>query len=334
MNIQIFGSYSQQGLYRAIDVFNFPETFPTLTRILSYKYLFQYHERDRRIAPNRQKIINTIKEIVKKNRDNPSYLMELVDILLEYSKKDGDELLNYLRTTQQRATRVEPVKTNGPKGTIYADSQSVHNSSITQTIKTAAKNLCDKYYSPYMGDTEKNKVKEDIRKRLLSHALFCAKEEVLDTVLTRIYSDITKFEGYRAGAVLFSIWNWIGTQGNDELYNRMAEEVFEMHKYCATRILSGLINIIQGFTDDDKFLIKMNLEEQCKSVVYAYLDKKLKECKDERVIDGMYEKDQVFLDFVIEVIDVKREEWETEYGEDFTKYLSANVNKYVQVNIF
>jgi len=52
------------------------------------------------------------------------------------------------------------------------------------------------------------------------------------------------------------------------------------------------------------------------------------------VVDGMYDKDKVFLDFVTESIEEKREEWEKEYGNEFTTFLNVNVNKYVQVNIF
>ena len=72
-----------------------------------------------------------------------------------------------------------------------------------------------------------------------------------------------------------------------------------MHRYCSTRILSGLINSIQGFTTDDNLIIKMSSEEQYKTVIYNYLDKKLKECDDEKVIDGMFDKDQYFLNFIM-----------------------------------
>ena len=164
--------------------------------------------------------------------------------------------------------------------------------------------------------------------------IFADNKQVLDEVLERIFNDNAVFEGYNADVILFSLWNWISKQGNDELYDRVAEELFEMHKYCSTRILSGLINSIQGFTDDENLIIKMSVEEQSKSVIYNYLDKKLKECTDEKILDGMYEKDKFFLDFIKWEVEEKREEWDTEYGEEFTCFINKHVNKYTQTVLY
>ena len=257
MNVQIFKNYTHQGLCRAIDVFNFPTSYPILTRILSYKFLFMHREKDRRLSPTHEMIVDSIKKTVIENR-NSEILMELVDILLEFSKKDGLELLEYLRVSKLQAKKVPP-KIDGPKGTIYADSQSVHNTSITGTIKNAASYLCKKY-SPFLNVTEKDKLKKDIEEKLKENPIFLDSKDILKEVLNRIFVDNTKFEGYNTDTILFSLWNWINTQNNEEIYNRVAEELYEMHKYCPTRILSGLINSIQGFTDDENLIIKMSTE--------------------------------------------------------------------------
>jgi hypothetical protein len=332
MNIQIFKNYSQQGLYRAIDIFNYPNDYPMLSRILGYRFLFQHKDKERRLIPPHNKIVESIKKVVKENNNqqNATVLMELVDILLEFSKKDGLELLEYLRKSKLQAVAKPPPKTNGPIGTIYADSQSVHNSAITKTIKDVAKYLCDNYRPKIINQ----ELKDSIKTKLESNLIFVDNKKILDEVLDRIYNDNAIFEGYNADIILFSLWNWISKQSNDEIYNRVAEELFEMHKYCSTRILSGLINSIQGFTEDDNLIIKMSTEEQCKSVVYNYIDKKIKECKDERVVDGIYDKDKFFLDFVKQIINEKREEWNKEYGKEFTSYVNKNVNKYTQTILY
>lgn len=332
MNIQIFKNYTHQGLCRSLDVFNWPDSYPHLTRVLAYRFLFQHKDKDKRLSPRHSQIVNSIKKMVTDNRySDPSVLMELVDVLLEYSKKDGEELLVYLRRSQLQA-KPAPPKTNGPKGTIYADSQSVHNSSITGTIKQVAKYLCTKF-RPEIRSGEENALKDSIRLKLESNSIFTGNKELLDEVLNRIYNDNALFEGYNVDIVLYSIWNWVSLQINDELYNRIAEELYEMHRYCSTRILSGLINSIQGFTDDENLIIKMSPEEQYKTVIYAYLDKKLKECEDEKVIDGMYDKDQYFLNFIIKSIEEKREEWIKEYTEDFGVYIEKYVNMYTQIKL-
>lgn len=334
MNVQIFKNYTHQGLCRAIDIFNFPTSYPPLTRILGYRFLFMHREKDRRLSPSNEMIIESIKKTVKENKngDDNSILMELVDILLEYSKKDGYELLEYLRTTKLQAKKLPP-KTDGPKGTIYADSQSVHNSAITTTIKTAAKYLCQNY-CPSLNTNIKDKLQKDIENKLKENIIFADCKDILKEVLNRIIVDNTKFEGYGTDIILFSLWNWIGQQKNEELYNRIAEEIYEMHKYCPTRILSGLINSIQGFTTDENLIIKMSEDEQCKSVLYGYLDKILKECKDDKVIDGMYEKDKYFLDFVKKSVDTKKIEWQKEYGNDFITNINKHANIYTQSKIF
>jgi len=334
MNNQIFKIYTHQGLCRAVDVFNFPNDYPQITRILSYRYLFQYNNKDRRLAPNNNKIIESIKKVVRENnnRENATVLMELVDILLEFSKKDGDELLAYLRHSQLQA-KITPPKTNGPIGTIYADAQSVHNSAITNTIKQVAKYLCLNF-CPSLSNGEKESLKGSIKSKLEQNIMFIQNKNILEEVLNRIYNDNALFEGYNTDVILFSLWNWISIQNNDELYNRISEELFEMHKYCSTRILSGLINSIQGFTDDKNLIIKMSVKEQSKSVIYNYLDKTLKNCEDDKVLDGMIEKDKIFLDFVINSIENKKEEWKKEYGYDFEVCINNHVNNYTQTLIY
>jgi len=330
MNIQIFKNYTHQGLCRAIDIFNFPSDYTNTTRILSYRFLLTYGHKDRRLVPKQSHIIDSIKKMVMQNNNiNNSVLMELVDILLEFSKKDGEDLLNYLRRTQLQV-KPTPPKTNGPKGTIYADSQSVHNSAITQPIKKVAKYLCQKYGQ----NLDPRILKTEIANKLELNPVFIHNKYILEEVLKRIYVDNAIFEGFRADTILFSLWNWISIQKNDELYTRIAEEIFEMHKHCSTRILSGLINTIQGFTDDPNLTVYMSNEEQYKSIIYAYLDKVLKECNNEKVLDGILDKDINFIDFIKEHIQLKREEWKAEYGNDFETFINKYTNLYTQINIF
>ena len=54
---------------------------------------------------------------------------------------------------------------------------------------------------------------------------------------------------------------------------------------------------------------------------------------NEKVIDGIYDKDQYFLNFIIKSIEEKREEWIREYTEDFDGYIGKYVNMYTQNNL-
>jgi hypothetical protein len=104
MDIQIMKVYTHQGLCRAIDVYNFPDDFPEITKILAYKFLFQHNHKDKRLAPSHKQLVESIKKYVKNsiNKGNDRVLLDLVDVLLEYSKKDGNDLLKYIREHQIR----------------------------------------------------------------------------------------------------------------------------------------------------------------------------------------------------------------------------------------
>ena len=151
MNIQVLKRYSHQGLCRAIDIFNYPQEFPRQTRLLGFRFLLQYNHMDRRLAPNLEKIVKQMKEMVDEyykiqTQEAYSTLMELVDMLLDYSQQDGEKLLAYLR--EQRVTANNSGvggHDNGPECTVYGDSQSVHNKTLSESTRNAAKYLCDNY---------------------------------------------------------------------------------------------------------------------------------------------------------------------------------------------
>ena len=48
----------------------------------------------------------------------------------------------------------------------------------------------------------------------------------------------------------------------------------------------------------------------------------------------MLEKNKDFLDFVIKVVNIKRNEWKKEYGNEFDLNLNKYVNIYTQSKIF
>ena len=344
MNVQLFKNYTHQGLCRAIDVYNFPEEHPMVTRILSYRFLFQFGHNDRRLCPSKDKIISKLRSQVKYNIDNNNQenLRELVDILLDYSRKDGNELLTYLRNKQEENARrialqntIKAPVQEGPKGTIYADTQSVHNTSITKTIKSVSRYLVNKY-RPFLirGSKDELEFKNSIHLKLSGNLLFKDNTQILDTVLNRIYSDNTLFEGNQSDAIFFSLWNYVSKQNNEELYSRVAEEVFGMYRNCSTRILSGIVNAIQGFTTDENLIIKMDESEQYKTIVYHYMDEYLKNTKDENLLDSMYEKSEYFRSHIRNLIDEKRIDWNLEYGAEFDKRLNKLVNIYAVCEIF
>ena len=337
MNIQVLKRYSHQGLCRAIDIFNYPQEFPRQTRLLGFRFLLQYNHMDRRLAPNLEKIVKQMKEMVDEyykiqTQEAYSTLMELVDMLLDYSQQDGEKLLAYLR--EQRVTANNSGvggHDNGPECTVYGDSQSVHNKTLSESTRNAAKYLCDNYP---LGLDGKKKIEHYERVRMNLIQKF---GDNFEPIIDRIYIDNAHFNiGYTVDEVLMSLLKW--TEKEQEInkqfsakdfLNRMREEFIEMENYCSSGILARLINTLQGFTDDESLHIKISDKEQIKGVVYAYLNKEIQASKNEIIMEEMMTNGENFTNFVLEKIEIKKAYWFNEYGEeDVQKYLPAILNQY------
>jgi hypothetical protein len=92
--------------------------------------------------------------------------------------------------------------------------------------------------------------------------------------------------------VVISLLFWIEKEcknNEKELYTRLYEELIEMNLYCSTGLITRLINVMQGFTKDPDYMIKISAFDQCKSVIYNCLDNSLKNCKDEEILEGILE---------------------------------------------
>jgi hypothetical protein len=346
MNVQVFKVYSHQGLCRAIDVYNYPWDFPSITRILGYRFLFQWKHKEPVLIPKHEKVVEEIKKMIldnidKKDTDSKSVLMDLVDILLEFDKPTGEELLHYLQQAKITAHDSGPT-TEGVECTVYSDAQSTHTPSLTKSVKAVSQYLCDKY-EPDIEPQDRLSYMNGIESKLKS--LLPDKEEIVDDVLLRICCDNAVFgwssrknKSYHADIVLFSIWNWISLPMNGHnataLYQRLTEELLEMHRYCSTRLVSGMINIIQGFTDEEGLQVRIGDREQCKAVVYTYVTKQVQECENDAVMEGLVERNSPFLRFMIKVVNAKRNEWKKEYGDDFAELVSSVVNEYAGQSIF
>ena len=354
MNIQILKRYSHQGLCRAIDIFNYPHEFVTSTRLLGFRFLLQYRRMDTYIAPRKTEIIKQMKEMIDTyyNQGTPetnAVLMELVDMLMDYSRADGTILLAYLREQGLVANYVHPIAHNdGLEFTVYGDSQSVHNNEISASTRRAAKYLADNFSPKFINGMERTRHYERVKKELVQRY-----GKTASAVIDRIYRDNAHFNiGYTVDQVLMAVLGWINSErkryGNkqpsevfpvEEVLNRLGEELAEMANYCSSGLLGRLVNSIQGFTDGDKRLeIRISNREQIKTVVYSHLNKALQECEDEDIMDGMMTGTKKFLTFVRKEIANNIEKWRKEYADDednnFTKQVTEVVNEYTNVRTY
>lgn len=114
------------------------------------------------IAPDKDSIIKQMKELIDKyyadsSQEANSLLMELVDMLIDYSPQNGEKLLAHLREQRAVANDAGPgAHDAGPECTIYSDSQSVHNKEISSSTRKAAKFLVNNFTPKIQKYSEKD----------------------------------------------------------------------------------------------------------------------------------------------------------------------------------
>jgi hypothetical protein len=276
------------------------------------------------------KLFNESKNI----RDKRYVCLDIIDILLEYNVRVGERLVNELRSIERIEVNnlnrrniivTENVEVLKPKiiRTIYDDSQNVHTTEINNSVKECVKKLMSWYNEYRLNNIVKTF--EEIKNYFLTKYV----DEIIISVLDRIAKDISTFNiDISLKEVFVCLNNWIIINENrEELERILVDEMFAMNGYCATGYLSRMINVLQGFSED--FMIKISIKEQCNSVVSNYLNKKLSECDDNEVIDGMILKGDKYIDFVRECISGKIDEWINEYGLEFGDNINIVVSKFI-----
>ncbi len=346
MDVQIMKTYSRNGLYRAVDIFNHPLEYADLTRILGFRFLTQWSHREPNYkpVPQRNKIIAQMSEMVQQHSTehtlkSNSLLMDLVDILLEYAPIEGNELLAQLRECGGVANENGPTE-SGPECTIYGDSQSVHNETISASVKKAAKYLVCNFKRPDKGinaERDPQLYQEAIREEWIN--AYPDKQCILNPVFDRLFADNAHFGmGFTVDTVFYHVCGWIETLTDKVIANtamtRMCEELIEMQGYCSSGMLSHIVNAVQGLTDEPELQIKISDKDQVKTVLYAHLNKAIQACGDEDVIEGITDGGEKFLTFIRKEIDNYIDEWTMEYGDEFYREIAEVANQYTGVELF
>ncbi len=176
---------------------------------------------------------------------------------------------------------------------------------------------------------------ESIENNLTSISSF--NKDIIHEVITRVYIETTIFGTFNLEQLFMALWQFILYHNNsNELKGRLIEEIVEMHKYCTTGHISRFINTIQGYTDIDELQIKISSEDQLIAVVTTYLSNSLSVASEE-VMDSMLEDDKtLFLNYTINLVNKKLEEWSFEYGLEIYDYIIniyKNYTKYSNITL-
>lgn len=318
MNLQLTSGYSRQALNHSISILNFPNDYTHIMLMNAIKYQYLYGHKDR-YCKTKQELNNYCIRMFNENvyNKNKRYIcLDIIDILIEFSPDNGHRLTNELRTVErnERNQITEKIKVN----TIYKDTQNVHSGNINDSVKKSCVKLMEWYRSNI-----NNVSFEEIKKEVFKENI------IIKNVLERIETDISTFNiGFTLKDIFVSLYNWIIKNTNkEELLKILMYEMNEMHGYCATGHLSRLINVLQGFSED--FVINISNYDQCNAVVSNYLNKKLSECEDYDIIEGMTTKGDKYIQFIQNCISNKKEEWKNDYGDEFILNIDKVVNKFI-----
>lgn len=357
MEMQLRSWYSQQALSLALSIYRFPEDHSHRPRlqILALRYLFQHRSKDRSRCPPLSELCNRCENLFDEfyeQEESRPHANELADILGEFAPTYRNRLIDRLRLEEDEKhlqwTEYYDTEYKPNKKTVYSDSQNVHNSKVNKSVLRSAKNLYNMF--KHILEPEVDNCNEEVRDRNLGrHKDDCLEQIQREFIQRHVkHSNLIRssFKHIKTSVgtfgidislqdTLLALYLWIQEHENKkELELRLIEELQEMKNMCSTGHLARLVNVMQGFTDNENLLVRIDNKDQYNAVIKQYLTKSLAECKDEEVLDGMMNGTKTFKMFIHRIINDKLLEWVDDYGKNILNYIPNVVNDYTKMEVF
>ena len=347
MQVQLtMAGFTEQGLFRSIELFNHPEECSNKRLVLlGIRFLLQYHDRiSYRVVPTKPRILDHLKSLIEDHRKKGTFegngvLMEILDILNDFFPDETQELMDFIRDNRLVANNDSlGVHTTAPECTVYENSQLTHNKYLNESVRKASKYLVENFSPKFSNDAagEKERI---LHYEKIYEFLVSKFGENLIPVLDQIYRDnsIHVTVGHTTGEVLIALMSWIEINSKNSkdfpvkiILDRLKEELIEARNYCSSRLLSGIINSIQGFSSDENLMVRISDREQVKSVIYNHLNRAIQNSGDEDIMDQMLNGGPKFVAFVKAEVSKNIETWAREYGDGFVSHTIEVVNAYAK----
>lgn len=276
-------------IYRALDVYNFPERYKPIEQVQSLRILHENRTTYYKI-PQQTQLVNRLELLYLTNvqENNRQVIDEIYDVAMSM----GVYLPNGLAQQRQALRNFEqqrPVKLNTDDiydlKYISSDKQNVHHTTLNEHIKTIVVNICTKY---------KASLSQAMYEQLLSElkSLHSWNSEKNSASLEYIKKCNIDFGiGYTLSQVLAALYYYICCQKLDiknELINRLNQELTDMFGKCSTGHLSRLINVLQGYSSE--YSINIDTEREIKSFVNNYLTNQVQNLSEEDQDELLYTK--------------------------------------------
>lgn len=334
------GGFDRQGMVKVLDAFHCWEEHRNSPKLMmdAFRYLIDNAERCKetkfydKMIPSRKELYTTAETYIKRYTQSKQieYAREVADTLLTYCPEYRDRILKCLEEDEQD----KPEKENN----VYVNNQNVHDDSITTSMIRAASVLCKMYPIPNEFKPERKELFTTAENTLAMS--LPDEEDVIRHAIKYIQENNARFgpERINIAEVFGAVWKWIQDKDykrpHRELYKRLIEELHEMKGMCSSGHIARLVNVIQGFTDDERLMIRISDKEQCRTVVKTYLNRIFQECTDEKIQNGFIDQNKLFIQFVREKIGDKLLDWKDEYGPEFLRTIGDTVNSYCGCTVF
>lgn len=243
---------------RALDIYNFPGNNSILHQIQSIRILFEnryirYHLRyipsDEALKDRLRHLYFTFFSTNNIHREQLT-INEMMDTAI-FMKVNLENIPDQARE-YERYHRPTPklLPNNNSLYQISSDKQNVHNSKINENVKIIAINICKKelLQSP----------KLEIIKDILA-----AKPSWKNSI-NKSWEFISKNNstfgiGYTLSDILRSVFSFIQKrEEKEELIDILNDELIEMVDKCSTGCMARMVNVIQGFCEDESLQLRID----------------------------------------------------------------------------
>ena len=283
-------------IFRALDVFNFPNEFLPEKKIESIRILIENQNLIYRIKniPTFNKLYDRLLSIysyisINRNIPNRTFLLhEINDIAIQNNWILPDINEFYI----QYKTEKNINKDKNSLNFISSDSQNVHHSKINKNIKDIAIKIVKNYptndwnfYTSILNTTPD--IEKTLKRIKESKAHFN-----IEITLKELFLSICKYIDLQT------------TKRKKELYKRLHEELLEMTNKCLTGHLSRLVNVLQGF--DDNYALNLKTPQK---TIYEDLTFELQNASED-IKDSLLSKNNKILIYTENMKNKYRKKWE------------------------
>ncbi len=228
---------------------------------------------------------------------------------------------------------------------IAQDEHNVHNSAINNLMKNISINLTTDYPCKHLLGMVESTNSMDInelqklhktKQKFISTLMAKLKnrkrwDDKINTAIKFIFDSTVHFNIHvTLLEILASLMLWINThQGElrDELYNRLFDELSDMSGQCSTGHMSRLINVMQGFTENPRYILTIDVKEEINQAVRNKLTGALQDASDD-IIEGIVDKTPLYLEFMDGVVQRMLPVWIDSFGKDHEEYINSIIKEY------